>query len=59
MSPIQQDIEHSDKNKPAPIGDGTMKAVRFHGQEDLRYEDIAEPVCGKGQIKVRLASHRS
>lgn len=30
----------------------TMKAVRFHGQRDLRLEDIPEPQVGKGQIKV-------
>lgn len=32
-----------------------MKAVRFHGKEDLRYESIPEPVCGKGQIKIKPA----
>ncbi|EMC96855.1 hypothetical protein BAUCODRAFT_90175 [Baudoinia panamericana UAMH 10762] len=32
-----------------------MKAVRFHGKEDLRVEDIPEPKCGKGQIKVKPA----
>jgi threonine dehydrogenase-like Zn-dependent dehydrogenase len=30
-----------------------MKAVRFHGQKDIRFEEIEEPTCGKGQIKVR------
>jgi len=33
----------------------TMKAVRFHGKEDLRFEDIPVPKCGKGQIKVKPA----
>ncbi|KAI7699874.1 GroES-like protein [Hortaea werneckii] len=32
-----------------------MKALRFHGKEDLRYEDISEPACGKGQVKVKPA----
>ncbi len=31
-----------------------MKAVRFHGQKDIRVEEVEEPQCGKGQIKVRL-----
>ncbi|KAK5135996.1 hypothetical protein LTR08_004250 [Meristemomyces frigidus] len=55
MSPIQQDVDHSAEDKPASTSDGTMKAVRFHGKEDLRFEDIAEPQCGKGQIKIKPA----
>jgi len=31
----------------------TMKAVRYHGEKDLRYEDIAVPEVKKGQVKVR------
>ncbi|KAK4548062.1 hypothetical protein LTR36_010782 [Oleoguttula mirabilis] len=50
-----QDGDHSVVNKPAPTGDGKMKAVRFHGKEDLRLEDIPEPQCGKGQIKIKPA----
>ncbi|CAI6269848.1 unnamed protein product [Periconia digitata] len=34
---------------------GTMKAVRFHGQRDLRYEDIPIPTVGKGQVKIKPA----
>ncbi|KAI9832288.1 MAG: hypothetical protein M1819_004466 [Sarea resinae] len=30
-----------------------MKALRFYGKEDLRLEDLPEPVCGKDQVKVR------
>lgn len=30
-----------------------MKALRFHGQRDLRLEDVEVPVCGKDQVKVR------
>jgi D-arabinose 1-dehydrogenase-like Zn-dependent alcohol dehydrogenase len=32
-----------------------MNAVRFHGREDLRFEQIPEPECGKGQIKIKPA----
>lgn len=31
-----------------------MKALRFHGQRDLRLEEIEIPKCGKGQVKVRV-----
>lgn len=30
-----------------------MKAVRFHGQKDIRLEEVEEPKCGRGQVKVR------
>lgn len=39
----------------APKTDRLMKAVRFHGKEDLRLEEIAEPECDKGQIKIKPA----
>jgi len=40
----------------APIvGSKTMKAVRFHGERDLRYEDLEIPKTGKGQVKIRPA----
>lgn len=29
-----------------------MRAVRFHGREDLRVDDIPEPRCGDNQVKV-------
>ncbi|OOG00637.1 hypothetical protein ASPCADRAFT_38429 [Aspergillus carbonarius ITEM 5010] len=32
-----------------------MKAVRFHGRGDIRIEEIDEPTCGKGQVKMRPA----
>ncbi|PYI11784.1 alcohol dehydrogenase [Aspergillus sclerotiicarbonarius CBS 121057] len=32
-----------------------MKAVRFHGRGDIRVEEIDEPTCGKGQVKMRPA----
>ena len=32
-----------------------MQAVRFHGKEDLRTEELPIPKTGKGQIKVRPA----
>jgi threonine dehydrogenase-like Zn-dependent dehydrogenase len=31
-----------------------MKAVRIHGPDDLRYEDIDQPKAGKGEIVVRV-----
>jgi threonine dehydrogenase-like Zn-dependent dehydrogenase len=31
----------------------TMKAVRFHGKNDLRYENIPIPEVKKGQVKVK------
>ncbi|MER6511322.1 NADP-dependent oxidoreductase [Nonomuraea sp. NPDC001636] len=36
-----------------------MKAVRFHefgGPEVLRYEDVAQPVPGAGQVRIRVAA---
>jgi threonine dehydrogenase-like Zn-dependent dehydrogenase len=30
-----------------------MRAVRFHGQKDIRVEEIEEPVIEKGKVKVR------
>lgn len=33
----------------------SMKAVRFHGKENLKYEDVPVPVCGPGQVKVKPA----
>ncbi|GFF94031.1 probable diacetyl reductase [(R)-acetoin forming] 2 [Aspergillus lentulus] len=33
----------------------TMKSVRFHGPGDIRIEEIDEPTCGKGQVKLRPA----
>ncbi|MFJ5920968.1 alcohol dehydrogenase catalytic domain-containing protein [Kitasatospora sp. NPDC092948] len=32
-----------------------MKAARFYGKEDLRVEEVAEPVPGPGQVKLRNA----
>ncbi|TLD36681.1 chlorophyll synthesis pathway protein BchC [Venturia nashicola] len=31
----------------------TMKAVRFHGKGDLRYEQVPVPAVGKGQVKIK------
>lgn len=47
-----QNGDHAVENKKM---NGQMKAVRYHGKEDLRFEEIAEPKCGKGQIKVAPA----
>ncbi len=32
-----------------------MKALRFHGQKDIRLEEVEIPRCGKGQVKVSAA----
>ncbi|RAL17008.1 uncharacterized protein BO97DRAFT_382208 [Aspergillus homomorphus CBS 101889] len=32
-----------------------MKAVRFHGRGDIRIDEIEEPACGEGQVKMRPA----
>ena len=32
-----------------------MRAAVFHGQEDLRVEDVQEPAPGPGQVKLRNA----
>jgi (R,R)-butanediol dehydrogenase/meso-butanediol dehydrogenase/diacetyl reductase len=31
-----------------------MKALRWHAQKDLRYEDVPEPPPGLGQVKVKV-----
>lgn len=31
-----------------------MKALRWHGRKDLRYDDIPEPSPGSGQVKARI-----
>lgn len=31
-----------------------MKALRWHGRKDLRYEDMPEPTPGPGQVKVAV-----
>ncbi|SLM35205.1 sorbitol dehydrogenase protein [Lasallia pustulata] len=32
-----------------------MQALRFHGQKDIRLEEIDIPTCGKGQVKIKPA----
>ncbi|KAF1981815.1 GroES-like protein [Aulographum hederae CBS 113979] len=32
-----------------------MRAARYYGKEDIRIEQIEEPKCGKGQIKIKPA----
>ena len=32
-----------------------MKALRWYGRKDLRYEDIPEPSPGPGQLKVKIS----
>ena len=33
-----------------------MQAVRFHGKEDVRVEEVEEPAPGPGEVKLRNAS---
>ncbi|KAI4720166.1 GroES-like protein [Aureobasidium sp. EXF-10727] len=40
---------------PRTFKAGTMKALRIHGKEDLRLEEIQSPQCGDGQIMIRPA----
>ena len=30
-----------------------MKALRFHGQKDIRLEQVEIPTCGKNHVKVQ------
>jgi hypothetical protein len=39
----------------SPAAEGTMNALRFHGQNDLRYEKIPIPQVKAGQVKVKPA----
>ena len=32
-----------------------MKALRWHGKKDIRYEDAPEPSTGPGQLKVKIS----
>ena len=31
-----------------------MLALRFYAPEDLRLEDVPEPTCGTGEVKIRV-----
>lgn len=54
-SKVQTGLPLAVGNTPAPKTKNTMSALRFHGKEDLRLEQIEEPKCGKGQIKIKPA----
>jgi hypothetical protein len=32
-----------------------MRAARYYGVEDIRVEEIEEPVCNEGQLKIKPA----
>lgn len=58
VRPIQQHLQMASQSDPS--GDGgaqkpqkTMKAVRFHGQNDLRVENIPEPQIQDGKVKIK------
>jgi hypothetical protein len=44
-----------DKQQSPQVADGTMNALRFHGQHDLRYEQVPIPQVKAGQVKVKPA----
>ncbi|TKA64175.1 hypothetical protein B0A49_05971 [Cryomyces minteri] len=55
MPATTQEPLHKEANQPPPTEKTTMKAVRFHGQKDLRFEEVQIPKCGKGQVKLKPA----
>lgn len=50
---LQQNI--CANKSPNMSSEKVMNAVRFHGREDLRFEQVPEPECGKGKIKIKPA----
>lgn len=32
-----------------------MRAARYYGVEDIRLEEIDEPICQEGQLKIKPA----
>ena len=32
-----------------------MKALRWHGRKDLRFEDVPEPEPGPGEVKIKVS----
>lgn len=47
-------VNGHEQYKPAGDSNETMKAVRFHGKDDIRIEQIPVPKLGHGQVKVSL-----
>jgi D-arabinose 1-dehydrogenase-like Zn-dependent alcohol dehydrogenase len=45
----------SETSHSPPDGQGSMNALRFHGQNDLRYEKIPIPRVKAGQVKIKPA----
>lgn len=44
----------TDATRTTLKGAPRMQSVRFHGPDDIRVEEVDEPVCGKGHVKVCL-----
>jgi threonine dehydrogenase-like Zn-dependent dehydrogenase len=44
-----------EKFQAPPPSEGTMNALRFHGQNDLRFEKIPIPQVKAGQVKIKPA----
>ncbi|KAK5116376.1 hypothetical protein LTR62_007923 [Meristemomyces frigidus] len=54
--PTTQDGDKATQNAPPrTTNSGTMRALRFHGKEDLRLDTVPTPLCGKGQLKIKPA----
>lgn len=43
---------HSSTDITLPNFIADMTAVRFHGRGDIRLDQLQEPQCGKGEVKV-------
>lgn len=37
---------------PVPLVN-TMRALRFHGKQDIRLDEVNEPICAPGWVKVK------
>lgn len=44
----------SDESRTTLTRRPVMKSVCFHEPGDVRVDEVEEPVCGKGQVKVRF-----
>src|SRR6476660_1864107 len=56
MKNIQTGIEGAANRPAAPRAqeERHMKALRFYAPEDVRLEEVPEPVCGPDEVKLRV-----
>ncbi|KAI9056156.1 hypothetical protein LZ554_001084 [Drepanopeziza brunnea f. sp. 'monogermtubi'] len=52
---MAEPVEYNFKQAFAAGPADTMRALRFHGQRDIRLDRVPVPVCGRGQVKIRPA----